>query len=106
MSSQDESRLYDVRTLERNVRKGLINKKDLEKHLKGLPDVTDKATACNPESQAREAPPPVSHRPIVVATPAALDDDGDLLDEDGALLDDESDDDEDEDLDDDEADEA
>ncbi len=36
--TRDESKLYDVRTLERKLRKGLINKKDLEKYLKSLPD--------------------------------------------------------------------
>src|SRR6185503_15959522 len=95
MSSRDEARLFDVRTLERNLRKGLISKKDLERHMKGLPDAADKATACNPEAQGREPPHPVAHRAPVIATPGPIDDDDDLLDEE-ALLDDE-DDDEDED---------
>ena len=34
-------RLYDIRVLERNVRKGLIARKDVEKYLKSLPDRTD-----------------------------------------------------------------
>lgn len=29
---------FDVRIIERNLRKGIITKKDLEKHLKELPD--------------------------------------------------------------------
>lgn len=105
MSSRDEDRLFDVRTLERNLRKGLVTKKDLEKHIKGLPDAADKATACNPEAQGREpSPPPSSHRAVVIATPpsASLDDD-DMLDEDGALLDDDEGDDEDDDEDDEDA---
>ena len=98
MSSRDEARLFDVRTLERNLRKGLVSKKDLERHMKGLPDAADKATACNPEAQGREPPHPVSHRvAAVIATPGPIDDSDDLLDEDGALLDDEEDDDEDDD---------
>ena len=33
--------LNDVRLLERHIRKGLINRKDLEKRLKELPDVAE-----------------------------------------------------------------
>ena len=36
------SRLYDRRTVERNIKKGLITRKDYEKHLKALEDVADK----------------------------------------------------------------
>jgi hypothetical protein len=36
------SRLYDRRTVERNIKKGLITRKDYEKHLKTLEDVADK----------------------------------------------------------------
>jgi hypothetical protein len=35
-------RLYDRRVVERNIKKGLITRKDVEKHLKSLPDVADK----------------------------------------------------------------
>jgi hypothetical protein len=38
MSGKAEERIYDVRVLERNIRKGLLTRKDLEKHLKSLPD--------------------------------------------------------------------
>jgi hypothetical protein len=31
-------RLYDIRVLERNVRKGVLMRKDVEKYLKSLPD--------------------------------------------------------------------
>ena len=34
-------RLYDIRVLERNIRKGLIARKDVEKYLKSLPDRAD-----------------------------------------------------------------
>ena len=37
MTTREET-VYDVRKLERKLRKGLINKKDYEKYLKGLPD--------------------------------------------------------------------
>jgi hypothetical protein len=96
MTTRDESRLYDVRTLERNLRKGLISKKDYDKYLKGLSDAADKATACNPESQSREAerphPPARVHPPHPVTVhPAVAGPDDELED----LADDEFDDDDD-----------
>ena len=36
------SRLFDRRTVERNIKKGLITRKDYEKHLKSLEDVAGK----------------------------------------------------------------
>jgi RNA-splicing ligase RtcB len=36
------ARLYDKRTVERNIKKGLISRKDYEKHLKSLEDVAEK----------------------------------------------------------------
>jgi hypothetical protein len=36
------ARLYDKRTVERNIKKGLISRKDYEKHLKTLEDVAEK----------------------------------------------------------------
>ncbi len=36
------SRLYDRRTVERNIKKGLLTRKDFEKHLKALDDVAEK----------------------------------------------------------------
>jgi len=35
-------RLYDRRTIERNIKKGLITRKDYEKFLKSLDDAKDK----------------------------------------------------------------
>jgi hypothetical protein len=40
--TRDDPRFWDVRTLERRLRKGQINKKDYEKHLKSLDDVAAK----------------------------------------------------------------
>lgn len=34
-----EEFLYDVRIANRNIREGLITKKDYDKHISGLPDV-------------------------------------------------------------------
>jgi len=42
MANQDF--LFDKRIVQRNVDKGLIEQKDLEKRLKGLTDLTDSAT--------------------------------------------------------------
>ena len=36
------SRLYDRRTVERNIKKGLLTRKDWDKHLKSLDDVAEK----------------------------------------------------------------
>jgi hypothetical protein len=36
------TRLYDKRTVDRNIKKGLVTRKDYEKYLKSLDDVTDK----------------------------------------------------------------
>ena len=36
------ARLFDRRTVERNIKKGLITRKDYEKHLKSLEDTADK----------------------------------------------------------------
>ena len=41
--SNPSDRLYDIRILERNIRKGLIARKDVEKYLKSLPDRADNA---------------------------------------------------------------
>jgi hypothetical protein len=36
------TRLFDKRTVERNIKKGLVTRKDYEKHMKGLEDVGPK----------------------------------------------------------------
>ena len=55
------SRLFDRRTVERNIKKGLVSRKDYEKHLKALDDVADKGVyggtdTDEPETES-EAPP-------------------------------------------------
>lgn len=35
-------RLFDVRTIERNIKKGLVTTKDYEKYVKSLPDTAEK----------------------------------------------------------------
>ena len=34
---------WDIRVRERNVRKGVFDDKDIEKHLSGLPDMSEQA---------------------------------------------------------------
>ncbi len=40
--SREDPRFWDVRTIDRRVRRGQITRKDVEKHFKGLPDVADR----------------------------------------------------------------
>ena len=37
-----EARLFDIRTVERNIKRGLITRKDYERFLKSLQDASDK----------------------------------------------------------------
>jgi hypothetical protein len=41
-------RLLDKRTVERNIKKGLLSRKDYEKHLKSLADIADKGVYGGP----------------------------------------------------------
>jgi hypothetical protein len=43
-----EPRIYDKRTVERNIKKGLLTRKDYEKHLKALEDIADKGVYGTP----------------------------------------------------------
>ena len=60
MSSRDEDvknpRLFDRRVVERNIKKGLITRKDYDKHLKSLADVG--ANIASPDERVEEAPEP------------------------------------------------
>ena len=42
-------RQFDVRTVERNIKKGYFTRKDYEKHLKSLPDITEKVAPADEE---------------------------------------------------------
>ena len=41
--TRDEIKQFDVRTLERNLRKGVITRKDVDKFLKTIPDCSANA---------------------------------------------------------------
>lgn len=47
-------RLFDKRTVERNIKKTLIGRKDYEKHLKTLPDVASKGVYGGKEGDEAE----------------------------------------------------
>ena len=57
MSRDDEAknvRLFDRRVVERNIKKGLVTRKDYEKHLKSLSDVG--ANIASPEERIEDGP--------------------------------------------------
>ena len=55
MSGKAEERVFDVRVLERNIRKGLLTRKDLEKYLKSLPDSAENAESFHLVSEGNGA---------------------------------------------------
>lgn len=55
---QDDPRFWDVRTLERRLRKGQITKKDYEKHLKSLDDVAGKQAPIDLDDEDDAEPDP------------------------------------------------
>jgi hypothetical protein len=60
MSTRDEEvknpKLFDRRIVERNIKKGLITRKDYEKYLKSLSDVA--ANIASAEERHEDAPEP------------------------------------------------
>jgi len=48
----------DKRLVQRYLRKGLLDSKEYENHLKSLPDVADKADSVEAEFEPSEAPQP------------------------------------------------
>jgi hypothetical protein len=50
------ARLYDKRTVERNIKKGLLSRKDYDKHVKSLDDVADKGVFGGAEPEPPEPP--------------------------------------------------
>jgi hypothetical protein len=49
-------RLFDRRVVERNIKKGLITRKDYDKHLKALSDVA--GNIASPDERMEDAPEP------------------------------------------------
>lgn len=50
----DEQKRFDVRTIERNTKSGVITQKDYEAYLAKLPDVSEKVY--NPEESLDDSP--------------------------------------------------
>jgi hypothetical protein len=48
MPTQDDAKTYDLRVIERKLRRGLLSRKDYERYLKGLLDRADNVTHVNP----------------------------------------------------------
>ena len=76
-SESKDVRLFDIRVVERNIKKGLITRKDQEQFLRTLPDATDKvaeATEYVPGLTAAEmneaalASSPMSHHHVSAPT--------------------------------------
>lgn len=51
-SEAKNDRLYDKRTIDRSIKKGLLTRKDFDKHLKALDDVASKGVYGGPENDA------------------------------------------------------
>jgi hypothetical protein len=49
-----DSRLFDTRTVERNIKRGLITRKEYEKFLKSLPDAAERVV----KTESETADPP------------------------------------------------
>ena len=54
MSDPFENRLVDKRVVHRYVKKGIVDEKEFEQHLKKLPDLADQAVAVEPEFEPEE----------------------------------------------------
>ena len=49
-----DARLFDLRTVERNIKRGLTTRKEYERFLKSLTDAAEKVA---PAEEAQETPP-------------------------------------------------
>ena len=96
-----DPRFWDVRVVERRIRRGELQRSDLEALLDKLPDVTEKSTESKPleepDDRARERraargakPSLIAARPPLVRADDIIDDDDD--DDDDLMLDDDDDD--------------
>jgi hypothetical protein len=90
-SESKDVRLFDIRVVERNIKKGLITRKDQEQFLRTLPDATDKvaeATEYVPGLTAAEmneaalasSPMSMSHHVSAPAAHVSADADGEGAD--------------------------
>jgi len=79
---KDPIRMFDTRTIERNIKFGWLTHAELHKHLSALPDISHKAVTLGEieDRRGREAaaaaaaapaPAPASSTPQIVISPAA-----------------------------------
>jgi hypothetical protein len=54
MSDPFENKLVDKRVVHRYVKKGIVDEKEFEQHLKKLPDLADQAVAVESEFEPEE----------------------------------------------------
>lgn len=57
MTEKIDLRLLDRRTVERYIKRGLVDRKEYEKYLKALPDLADKAETVTVELEAVQIVP-------------------------------------------------
>ncbi len=63
MSREEEvkdARLFDVRTVERNIKRGIITRKEYERFLKSLGDAAEKAAPTESDGAAPQGTPPTA----------------------------------------------
>jgi hypothetical protein len=63
MISKEDPRFWDVRMIERRIRKGLVTRKDVEKHVKSLPDSAEKGLTMEDAENPSASHPPNNHQP-------------------------------------------
>jgi hypothetical protein len=66
MADPIETKLIDKRVAHRYVRKGILDEKEYDKHLKSLPDLADQALSVEAEMEGQE----LDDEPDEVAPPA------------------------------------
>ncbi len=54
MADQFETKTVDKRVVHRYLRKGIVDEKDYEKHVKSLPDLADKAAPVEASIEGEE----------------------------------------------------
>jgi hypothetical protein len=66
--AKEDPRFWDVRTIDRRIRRGQVGRKDYEKHLKSLPDVADKAAPIELSDEPEPREP--DEEPVVESEPS------------------------------------
>ena len=82
MANRDTDRLFDVRTVRRNVRAGLVERSDYESFLLGLADRAADAVPLNADDHDDDEYNDADYDASSAAAAAADDDDDDLDDDD------------------------